>query len=46
MAFIDNSAIVGAAIYTNKLEFCSWSSYYPYFYNTSSVLRWPFISYV
>ena len=47
MIFIGNNAIVGSAIYINELDFCSWSSfYYPFFYNTSSVLRWPFISYM
>ena len=44
--FMGNNAVVGSAIYVNKLDFCSWSSYYPpYFYNTSNVFRWPFISY-
>ena len=47
MAFIGNNAIVGSAIYTNVLDFCAWSSYYPPFFNNiSSVFRWPFISYV
>ena len=47
MTFMGNNATVGSAIYANKLDFCSWYSYYPPFFNdTSSVLRWPFISYV
>lgn len=46
MTFEGNNAIVGSAIYANLLGLCSWSSYYPpHFHNTSSVFRWPFISY-
>ena len=44
--FSGNNAIVGSAVYTNLMDLCSWSSYQPpYFDNTSSVFRWPFISY-
>lgn len=47
MTFIGNNAIVGPAIYTNKLDFCAWTSYYPpFFSNSSSVLQWPFITYM
>ena len=46
MTFIGNNALVGSAIYTNKLDLCSWASYYPPFFNsTRDIFRWPFISY-
>ncbi|XP_065919889.1 uncharacterized protein [Dysidea avara] len=47
MNFTGNKAVIGSAIYTSELALCSWYSYFPpYFYfNTSSVLRQPFMSY-
>ena len=46
MAFVGNNALVGSAIFTNRLDLCSWASYYPpFFNNTNSTFQWPFISY-
>ena len=44
--FEGNKAIIGSAIYTDRLDLCSWNSYDPPFYdNRSSILRWPFVTY-
>jgi len=47
MKFTGNRALIGSAVYANRVDLCSWYSFEtPYFYtDTSDVLRWPFISY-
>ena len=47
MKFAGNRALIGSAVYANRINLCSWYSYEaPYFYTDSSdVLRWPFVSY-
>ena len=44
--FQSNKAIIGSAIYTDRLDLCSWNSYDPPFYDKKgSILRWPFVTY-
>ena len=47
MKFTGNRALIGSAIYANRMDLCSWYSFEtPYFYTDSSdVLRWPFVTY-
>ena len=45
MAFIDNTAQVGAAIYTNRLALCSWTNISAPFFDIRRAFRWRFITF-
>ena len=44
--FESNRAIIGSAIYADRLDLCSWNSYYaPLYDDMRAILHWPFITY-
>ena len=46
MQFEGNKAIIGSAVYTDRLDLCSWNSNEsPFHDDRSSILRWPFVDY-
>ncbi|XP_065897652.1 uncharacterized protein [Dysidea avara] len=45
MKFVGNKAIVGSAMYANRLGLCSWYSYSPPYFDLGNMLRSPFVTY-
>ena len=45
MNFDENRATVGSAVYTNKLDFCSWTGQTNNTFDVHSAYRWNFITF-
>ena len=40
IAFANNTAVLGSAIYISHLDTCSWYSWRPPFFNKTSLIDW------